>query len=139
MPGRLMHQYHQLHQCNRCIRNSSMLMHKPQQNFLDMIPVRNVGEFNRDGEKITLLVPKFKSPWMRKWLIPQNRSKHFRIHLDEMGSKVWNFIDGERNTNEICLLLNDSLSENVDPDNSIELRVTRFLSQLYKNRFIVFK
>jgi hypothetical protein len=116
-----------------------MFMHKPQKNFLDMIPVRNIGEFTREDEKITLLVPKFKTEWICKWLIPQNRSKHFRIHLDEMGSKVWNLIDGERNTNEICLLLKDSLSGKVYPDNPIELRVTKFLSQLYKNRFIVFK
>ncbi len=47
-------------------------------------------------------IPKFKSEWMRKWFIPSNRSRYFSIHLDEMGSKVWNLIDGETNTGEIC-------------------------------------
>ena len=79
-----------------------MPLRKPPENFLDMIPVRNVKEFTREGEKITLFIPKFKSEWMRKWFIPANRSKHFSIHLDEMGSKVWNLIDGETNTGEIC-------------------------------------
>jgi hypothetical protein len=103
-----------------------------------MIPVRNIGEFTQDGEKVILLIPRFKSEWMRKWIIPRNRSKHIRIHLDEMGTRVWKLIDGERNTNEICNILNASLPEPA-PDNPIELRVTGFLRQLYKNRFIVFK
>ncbi len=116
-----------------------MLLRKPKKNFLDMIPVRNITEFNREGDKITLTIPKFKSEWMRKWLIPANRSKYFRIHLDETGSKVWLLIDGIRNTDEICNLLSNSGSDPINADNSADLRVTEFLRQLYKNRFIVFK
>jgi hypothetical protein len=114
-------------------------MGKPKQNFLDMIPVRNVKEFSREGDRITLLVPKFKTDWMRKWLIPAKRSSHFRIHLDETGSKVWDLIDGIRNTNEICTLLENSISHESGNTVSIELRITRFLRELYKNRFVVFR
>ncbi len=114
-------------------------MHKPQKNFLDMVPVRNVKEFAREGEKITLFVPKFKNQWMRKWLIPRNRSQHFRIHLDDMGSKVWDLINGERNTQEICDLLGSSMTERSDQDNPVEIRVTRFLGELFQNRFIRFR
>ena len=104
-----------------------------------MIPVRNVREFTRDGEKITLFIPKFKSERFSNWFIPANRSKHFSIHLDEMGSKVWNLIDGERNTGEICNQFSRYLPEEDSPGRPAELRVTEFLRQLYKNRFIVFK
>jgi hypothetical protein len=104
-----------------------------------MIPVRNIGEFTQDGEKITLLIPKFRSEWMLKWFIPVKRSKHIRIHLDETGSKVWSLIDGTRNTDEICVLLKDSISGQDKPDNPVEFRVTEFLRQLYKNRFILFR
>ncbi len=116
-----------------------MLLRKPKKNFLDMIPVRNIGEFTREGDKITLMIPKFKSEWIRKWLIPANRSKHFRIHLDETGSKVWLLIDGIRNTDEICNHLSNSGPDQINADDSVALRVTEFLRQLYKNRFIVFK
>jgi hypothetical protein len=115
-----------------------MPLRKPPVNFLEMIPVRNVREFTREGEKITLIIPKFKSARFSNWFIPANRSKHFSIHLDEMGSKVWDLIDGESNTGEICnrfcrfLPAEDNIA-------SEELRVTEFLRQLYKNRFIVFK
>lgn len=104
-----------------------------------MVPVKNVGETAREGDKITLLIPKFRSRWMMKWLIPSRRSTHFRIHLDATGSKVWDLISGERTVNEICTLLRgkEHKAENIIDDTDI--RVTRFLNQLYRNRFIVFK
>lgn len=104
-----------------------------------MVPVRNVKEFNREGEKITLLIPKFKSEKFSNWFIPANRSKYFSIHLDEMGSKVWELIDGEINTGEICNRLCRTGPGEASADVPDELRITEFLRQLYKNRFIVFK
>jgi hypothetical protein len=115
-----------------------MALRKPPVNFLDMIPVRNVKEYSQEGEKITLFIPKFKSDWMRKWLIPSNRAKFFSIHLDEMGSRVWNLIDGETNTGDLCSKLRQLLQDE-DTESQVELRVTEFLRQLFKNRFIVFK
>jgi hypothetical protein len=116
-----------------------MLFRKPPRNFLEMIPVRNVREFNREGEKITLFIPKFKSKNFSNWFIPANRSKFFSIHLDEMGSRVWDLIDGEMNTGEICSRLFPTPPGDENPDSREELRVTEFLRQLYRNRFIVFK
>jgi hypothetical protein len=106
-----------------------------QQNYLDMIPVRNVTGMVRDGVCITLLLPKFKSALLRKWLIPARRSPHFRIRLDENGSAVWDLINGERNAGEIC----DILRSRGNAEDGLEERVTGFLSQLYRNRFILFK
>src|SRR5512138_3142607 len=111
-------------------------MKKPARNFLEMVPVRKVQEFTREGDRITLLIPKFKSEWMLKWPIPSRRSKHFRIHLDEMGSRVWDLIDGTRNTGEICAQLEKQIPET---NATLDIRVTGFLRQLYKNRFIIFK
>jgi hypothetical protein len=102
-----------------------------------MIPVRNVSEFSHEGVKITLHVPKFKSWWMQKWLIPRRRSTHFRIHLDETGSRVWELIDGVRDTRSICGQLEEMNAGQASEN--LELRITEFLRQLYKNRFILFK
>lgn len=112
-----------------------MFGRKPQSNYLDKIPVRKVAEFSSEEGKITLLVPKFKNAWLRKWLIPTRRSPHFRIRLDENGSAVWELIDGERNAGEICDIMRD---RGIDGE-GLEERVTGFLSKLYRNRFIVFK
>src|SRR5512133_1551891 len=111
-------------------------MKKPARNFLEMVPVRKVQEFTREGERITLMIPKFKSPWMLKWFIPPRRCRHFRINLDEMGRRVWDLIDGTKNTGEICTLLEKQIPGTKEP---LDIRVTGFLRQLYKNRFIIFK
>lgn len=132
-------QFHLVQQDNRNSGDPIMPLRKPPANFLDMIPVRNVKEYTNEGEKITLHIPKFKSEWMSKWFIPANRSKYFSIHLDEMGSKVWNLIDGETNTGDLCNRLSEGLPEEDNAGTPVELRVTEFLRQLYKNRFIVFK
>lgn len=108
---------------------------RAHKNYLDMIPVRNITGFVREGERITLLVPKFRSALLRKWLIPSRRSASFRIHLDEIGSAVWDLIDGERNAGQICNTLSDRGLLKEEP----EERVTRYLSQLYRNRFILFR
>jgi hypothetical protein len=132
-----MHRYHLVLLCNAY--GLIMLRRKPPINYLDLVPVRKVLEFTDTEERITLMIPKFKSPWMRTWLIPKSRSGYFRIHLDDMGSQVWRNIDGVRNAGEICSLISGlSAAAGPDPDN-LEIRVTQFLSKLYKNRFILFK
>jgi hypothetical protein len=104
-------------------------------NYLDMIPVRNISEFVKEDTKITLLIPKFKREWMRRFFIPHGKSKHIRLHLDENGTKVWELIDGINSVRVIC----DQLGKTETPDESIDLKVTKYLSQLYKSRFIIFK
>jgi hypothetical protein len=116
-----------------------MPLRKQPKNFLEMIPVRNVRDFSREGERITLVIPKFKNEKFRNWFIPSRRSTHFSIHLDEMGSRVWDLIDGETNTGELCDRFSRLFPDADKQDSSLELRVTEFLRQLYKNRFIVFK
>lgn len=115
-----------------------MRWRKSRKNFLELVPVRNIQEYTQEGLKITLFIPRFSSKWMQKWLLRAGRPKHFRIHLDEMGSSVWTLIDGTRNTGEICELLHRSLKDQADP-HATALRVTEFLRMLYKNRFITFK
>jgi hypothetical protein len=114
-----------------------VLKPKQQINFLDLIPIHKITEFTETEGRITLLLPKFKRKWMIKWLIPTKRSKHFRIHLDDMGSGVWKLIDGSRNTSVICQLLSDANTN--ESHEHLELRVTKFLGELYKNKFISFR
>jgi hypothetical protein len=102
-----------------------------------MIPVRNVSRFTYEGERITLHVPKFKSPWMLRWMVPGRRSTHFRVHLDETGSRIWDLIDGTRDTREICRIMSEHPAEVVKEN--LDVRITEFLRQLYKNRFIKFE
>jgi hypothetical protein len=111
---------------------------KETRNYLMFVPARLVDEYiTDDGGKITLMVPKFKNEKFRNWFIPRRKATHFKIHLDEMGSLVWGFIDGKRTVETICLLLGDRLKEQDKPINQLEERVTYFLTQLHKNEFIL--
>jgi hypothetical protein len=111
-------------------------MKKQPENYLTMIPVRKIIEFNEEDGKIDLLIPKFKHLTFLYNLFP--KSKHFKIHLDDLGSQVWRLIDGKRTVQEVCSLLNEFLVRNEKPSAQIEERVTKFLSDLYRNGFINF-
>jgi hypothetical protein len=114
-------------------------LRKKPQNYLTMTPIRNIHEFNDIEGKITLLIPKFKREWLRKWLIPKHKSSHFRIHLDQTGSHIWRMINGQRTVEEICLEMHNILQNEETPATYIEERVTIFMTDLYKKKFILFE
>lgn len=106
---------------------------------LDLHPVRiHEHEFTKEG-KVCLIVPKFQKRWMRDFFISGRRKKHFTIYLDEVGSATWLEIDGESNVQQICDRLKEKLGEKVEPFNELEGRVTKYLSQLYQQRYITFR
>jgi hypothetical protein len=115
-----------------------MFLKKASINYLSMIPVRAVKELTGPDGRITLLIPKFKNPFFQKLFIPKRKSPFFRIHLDEQGSRVWQQIDGKHNVDHICSALSGSFDSESAVDHSLEYRVTKYLTELYKNRFIVF-
>lgn len=110
---------------------------KKQINYLSLVPVGVVKEFTEENGRITLLIPKFKHPFFQRFFIPKHKSPHFRIHLDELGSLVWKQIDGKKNVEQICSGLAGSINPDSIPDEGqLESRVTKFLTELYKNRFV---
>jgi len=104
-------------------------------NYLDLIPVRKAGQEEIEGNKICLLVPKFKNEGFAKWFIPRRKSLFFRINLDETGSMTWLEIDGIKSVREICDNLLQRSGNNLP---QVVERVTKFLTLLYENRYISF-
>ena len=107
-------------------------------NYLTQIPFRKVAEFNEEEGLITLLIPKFRNAWFRKWLIPKRKSSYFRIHLDPVGSQVWLSIDGNRPVQEICEILAQYIAVQDLPSNQVEERATAYLTDLARKGFIGF-
>ena len=108
-------------------------------NTLELHPVRrHEHDYTKDGN-ICLIVPKFNKRWMRNVFIPHRRKEHFTIYLDELGSATWLEIDGEKSVQQICDILKEKLGEKIKPHHEVEDRVTKFLSQLYEQRYITFK
>jgi hypothetical protein len=110
----------------------------PPKNYLTLIPVQVTKKHTETDGNITLLVPKFKNANFSKWFIPKHKSPYFKIHLDEPGSMLWLLIDGTCNVEEICIKFRHSLESAGKPADQIEERVTKYLSQLFKGRFINF-
>jgi hypothetical protein len=78
-----------------------------------------------DGH-VVVLVPKFDGKVLGRWLMPRLREPHMKIHLDALGSAVWEACDGTRTGGDIAALLAERFPEATQlPD-----RVRRFLLQL---------
>ncbi len=114
----------------RVLRNTS---------FLDLTPVRVNEHESGDNGLLVLIVPKFKSTRLSRFMIPGTKSSHFKIQLDELGSSAWLAIDGNRNVKALCEFLVAQMGDKLQPFDEAESRVLRFLSQLYDQRYITFR
>ena len=106
---------------------------KEKINLLEDIPCRsehNTAE--RKGETIVLSFPRFKYPWMQRFLVPKGMSKELHVKLEEHGTAVWELIDGKRNVREII----EKLADHFQYEEGYESRVSAYLSQMQKDGFI---
>ncbi len=98
-----------------------------------LIPRRLVSyECGEDG-RVILLKPKFRLAVFQKYLMPRMKRPYFRVYLDEIGSCVWNYIDGQRNALEITRQLQAELGDKIEP---VYERFGLFLRQLKTAGFI---
>lgn len=104
-------------------------------NYLELTPVREKKFIVRENGIVTVLIPKFKSPFFQK-LIPKNKSRDIKISFDELGSAVWSEIDGNKKVDDIVKILGEKLGEKIHP---AEERITKFLTQLNSHKFLSFK
>lgn len=103
-------------------------------NYLDLTPF-TINEFEVENGLVTILIKKFKSKIMQS-LLPRNRTNFIKIHLDEPGSAVWLTIDGNKNVAAIIDSISQSMGEKLP---AVEQRVTKFLTQLFQQKFIGFQ
>jgi len=106
----------------------------PELNYLELIPFR-MHESETENGLTKILIPKFKREFFQN-LIPKTKSKHFKVKLDELGSSVWESIDGKKNVNKIIIELSEKYGEKIQP---AEVRITKFFTQLFQSNFINFK
>lgn len=104
-------------------------------NLLELTPVRERNFIVQENGLVTLLIPKFKTEFFQRF-IPKNKSRDIKISFDELGSAVWNELDGNKNVGEIVRYLGETLGEKIHP---AEERITKFLTQLNLHKFISFK
>ena len=108
-----------------------------QVNILDVVPIRRdhiLTHIKEDG-KVDLGILRFKSKWVRKYLLPKSISPEIMVPLDAHGSEVWKLLDGESSVQVILESLQEHFQD--DPGNYKE-RVVTYLYRLYKDKLIDF-
>lgn len=103
-------------------------------NYLDLTPSRQLDFEIYEENLVKIKIPRFKSPFM-KHFIPKNKSQYLKVKLDKLGSEVWMAMDGKNKVAEIIDQLSEKFGEQIQP---AEERITKFLTNLYQNKFITF-
>lgn len=102
-------------------------------NLLELKPARNLKwEVGNNGEVI-LLVPKFQNRFLVKNLMPRIKRPFFKIKLDNYGSLIWNYCDGNTTVGEMSDKLKENFGENFDPAYD---RIGKFVNQLVRDKFL---
>ena len=111
------------------MRNSK----KEIKNLWELKPRRLAEWESSDDGKVVVLIPKFKSAFLKKWLMPKLAKPFFKVKLDETGSAIWLLCDGETSVLSIADELRKKFGSAVEP---IEERMTRFFYQLERGDLI---
>lgn len=104
-------------------------------NLLDYVPIRCVDCECADDGRWTLLRPKFVRGFLARWVQPRLATPFYRVHLDEIGSCVWNLVNGARTVGEIAGEVDRRFGPRCNPAHE---RVALFLRELEKGSMIRF-
>ncbi|MBE0654898.1 MAG: PqqD family peptide modification chaperone, partial [Bacteroidales bacterium] len=99
-----------------------------EMNTMDLVPVRTRGHDISDG-KVIIFFPKFEGQ-VFEWFAPSTQKVFFKIKLDELGTAVYESMDGIRNVQQVCdrLISGQNLSEKAAEE--MEERVSKFVMDL---------
>lgn len=102
-------------------------------NLLDLRPVRAQRWEPRDGELVTVLVPKYSNRWLVRWLMPRLAKPNFRVRLDALGSFIWSRCDGALTVREIAAVVGEKFGKETDPDYQ---RIALFMRRMAGQKLI---
>ena len=105
----------------------------PPPNLLDLAPVRLVESERTPEDRAILLRPKFTWKPLAKLLQPRLPRPYFKVHLDEIGTFVWDRIDGQTTVGVIADAAREHFGERIEP---VYERLKQFLYQLESGKFI---
>lgn len=110
---------------------------KKQGNYLDYIPKKSdrIDWKEKEDGLIQIIIYRDSlfEKIVRKLFFTPDR---YKLDLDEMGSFIWNHIDGKRNIYEIGQLVENEFKDEAEP---LYERLAKFMNILINNKFIEFK
>jgi hypothetical protein len=100
--------------------------------FLELVPEKICKHEEHEG-KVTVLF--IKTPtFIEKMFFKKLINKPYKIDLDEIGSFIWNIIDGKKNIAEIVALAKENFGEKIEP---AENRTVQFMKQMHSTKLIM--
>jgi hypothetical protein len=105
-------------------------------NYLELTPVPLFEHIVEEDGKVSVLIPRFTNKVLVKIITPMLKSPYVKTMFDDFGSHVWREIDGNRKVSDIANSFREKFGDKGEPS---EERVTKFLTQLYKYKFLTFK
>ena len=105
-------------------------------NLLDLIPVQSVGWERKEDGTVFLKKPKVQNRLLKKIIERMGKSTHYKIHLDDFGSFVWERCDGNTRVEEIGVSLKHEFGEKVEP---VYERLCAFVKIMAYQKFINYK
>ena len=105
-------------------------------NLLDLIPVRRV-DWKKNGDGTAFLqYPKFSNRILTAVLIKAGINPRARLHLDKIGSYVWEMCDGNRRVLDIAESMRTEFGSRIEP---VYERLGAFVKLLTHHRCITYK
>ena len=104
-------------------------------NFLELTPRRKVDFEEIENEQIRLLVPRFKSEFAQKYLLPKWKSKFVPANLDNYGSACFRLIDSQKSVQKIADEMKKKFGEAIEP---VYERVAKYLGHMHRLGMINF-
>ncbi|MGN0526167.1 MAG: PqqD family protein [Acutalibacteraceae bacterium] len=109
---------------------------KNKENYLDKIPHKKEGlAWSADENNIVTLEMENKGVVKKITQILIKKPKISYIHLDEIGSTVWQLIDGKKSITQIGEIAKELLGDKLEP---LYERLSQYMKILENNGFIYF-
>ena len=105
-------------------------------NLLDLIPVKNVDWEKKEDGTVSLKLPKTRSRLFKAIIEKLGKKPHFKVHLDEFGSFVWERCDGMHRVDQIGVHLKTKFGNTVEP---VYDRLGAFVRILASQKCITYK
>lgn len=110
---------------------------KKQENFLDYIPKRNVlYKWEMNGKNHVEVAVKNRGMFNRIAQLLFRKPKVSKIELDELGSFIWQQLDGTKTVYEIGNAVKEQFGRKAEP---LYERLCEYIKILHNNRFIVYE
>ena len=111
-------------------------MEKDPTDWTKLIPERKMNwEVNPETNFVIIKKPKFTNPLLKKYLMPRLKKQDYSVNLDEIGTFVWQHIDGKRSFGQIADKMREKFGESVEP---VDARLGQFINSLRRYEFITF-